>query len=411
MLTESGSLDTGQPSNGPGDEERPLVLVVDDEDLLRAATRRLLEAHGIATIGCGDGATALDAMAAHSFDAIVSDIAMPKTNGIELLRAVRREDLDLPVLFVTGGATVETAMQAIELGAFHYLLKPFSAEELARSTWRAIHLYRLAKAKQKAFERVGGPTGIGLDPVRLQVVLDRALDRLWPAFQPIIDARSRRVFGYEALMRTGEASISHPGALLDAAERLGQMRRVLSAMAELATGAFAAAPPDCRLFLNLHPADILDPLLLDPASAIRGIASRVVLEITERAPLDHVTNVRARIAALRKAGYSIAIDDLGAGYAGLSSFVSLEPEFVKVDMSLVRNVQESDVKQRLIRSMTGLCHDMGMLVVAEGIESAAELDVVTDLGCDLLQGFYLGMPARTFDTPAYCLDALGAPAP
>ncbi len=100
-------------------------------------------------------------------------------------------------------------------------------------------------------------------------------------------------------------------------------------------------------------------------------------------------------------GFRIAVDDLGAGYAGLTSFALLEPDFVKFDMALVRDVQTSPIRQKLIGSMTTLCREMGMRVVAEGIETVEERDTVMQLGCDLLQGFLLGRPGRAFPTPTW----------
>jgi EAL domain-containing protein (putative c-di-GMP-specific phosphodiesterase class I) len=152
------------------------------------------------------------------------------------------------------------------------------------------------------------------------------------------------------------------------------------------------------LFVNLHPEDLLDPHLLDPSSALTGIADRVVLEITERASITVMDAVREQVQRLREVGFRIAIDDLGAGYAGLTSFALLEPEFVKLDMTLVRDIDASPVKQKLVTSMTSLCRQMGMLVVAEGVETSAERDALVDLGCDLLQGYLFARPGRPFPT-------------
>jgi EAL domain-containing protein (putative c-di-GMP-specific phosphodiesterase class I) len=95
-------------------------------------------------------------------------------------------------------------------------------------------------------------------------------------------------------------------------------------------------------------------------------------------------------------GYSIAVDDLGAGYAGLTSFALLEPEIVKLDMTLVRDVHLNSTKQKLVRSMTQLAHDMGMMVVGEGVETVEERDAIVHLGCDLLQGFLFAKPSVAF---------------
>jgi EAL domain-containing protein (putative c-di-GMP-specific phosphodiesterase class I) len=155
-------------------------------------------------------------------------------------------------------------------------------------------------------------------------------------------------------------------------------------------------PSPALLFVNLHASDLNDETLISPSAPLTAIAPRVVLEITERASLESVSDARSRVAQLRELGFRIAIDDLGAGYAGLTSFAQLEPEFVKLDMSLVRDVHKHPVKQKLVRSMTTLCKDLGIIVVAEGIEVADERDTIIDLGCDLLQGYLFAKPGRAF---------------
>jgi EAL domain-containing protein (putative c-di-GMP-specific phosphodiesterase class I) len=125
-----------------------------------------------------------------------------------------------------------------------------------------------------------------------------------------------------------------------------------------------------------------------------AVAHRIFLEITERAAIHNVLEIRDRVAQLRRAGYRIAVDDLGAGYAGLTSFATLEPDVVKLDMALTQGSDTNPVKRRLIRAMRGVCDDLGILIVAEGIETAAERDTVTELGCDFVQGFFLATPER-----------------
>jgi EAL domain-containing protein (putative c-di-GMP-specific phosphodiesterase class I) len=324
------------------------------------------------------------------FDAVVSDISMPRLNGLQLLRRVREVHDDLPVIMITGAPTLETAIEALEHGAFRYLVKPVDFTELSRVTQQAVQLRRLAIAKREAHAALGS----GSVPTTLQASFARVLDTLWPAFQPIIRAADGSTFGYEALLRAEEPSLPHPGAILDAAERLGELPTLFRQMRQRTFEQFAAAPEGMRLFLNLHPLDLHDESLMDITSLAGCCAERVVLEVTERAALEKVADVRRRVANLREVGYQIAIDDLGAGYAGLTSFATLEPEFVKLDMALVRDVDKTPIKQRLVKLMTGLCHDMGMLVVAEGVETEAESNTVVDLGCDLLQGYRFGRPAR-----------------
>jgi EAL domain-containing protein (putative c-di-GMP-specific phosphodiesterase class I) len=109
-----------------------------------------------------------------------------------------------------------------------------------------------------------------------------------------------------------------------------------------------------------------------------------------------VKDVRSKLAELRRIGFRIAIDDLGAGYAGLTSFAALEPEFVKLDMSLIRDIDSQPTKEKLVRSMTLLCKELGMMVVAEGVETPRELEVLVAIGVDLVQGYLLARPAKAF---------------
>jgi EAL domain-containing protein (putative c-di-GMP-specific phosphodiesterase class I) len=221
------------------------------------------------------------------------------------------------------------------------------------------------------------------------------------AYQPIVRAANRTLFGYEALLRSEEKALPHPGAILDAAERLGRLDDLGRSIRAASCAPLATAPPDCVLFVNLHARDLMDELLQSPASPLSAVANRVVLEITERASLDTVKDVRTKIAELRKMGFRIAIDDLGAGYAGLTSFATLEPEFVKLDMSLVRDIDRNRTKEALVRSMVSVCKELGMLVVAEGVETPQECDLLVALGCDFLQGYLLAKPGKAFPTFAW----------
>jgi EAL domain-containing protein (putative c-di-GMP-specific phosphodiesterase class I) len=216
------------------------------------------------------------------------------------------------------------------------------------------------------------------------------------AYQPVVRVADRSLFGYEALLRSRESALSNPVAILDAADRLGLLHELGQKIRILVANAFVDAPEAAVVFVNLHAADLNDPTLISPSSALCQMAHRVVLEITERASLDRVKDPRGRIAELRSLGFRIGIDDLGAGYAGLTSFATIEPQFVKLDGSLIRGVDRNPTKRRLIRSMTTLCKDLSIVTVAEGIETLAERDTVVELGCDLLQGYFLAKPEAAF---------------
>lgn len=372
------------------------VLVVDDDAALVRTVARVLTLRGFEVTTASNGAEALALIESNRFDVVVSDIAMPDMNGVQLLRRLRDMDLVVPVVLVTGEPAVSTAVEAIEYGAFRYLTKPVESNDLAATVDRAVRYHRMARMKARAAELLGTEVAGPGDRAGLEVSFERAMETLWIAYQPIVSARGRTVFGHEALLRSSEPSLPHPGAVIDAAVRLEQLDVLGRAIRSRAAGPVAEAPESGALFVNLHVRDLLDPTLTAPESPLSRIASRVVLEITERAALDEVGDVRPRIARLREMGFRIAIDDLGAGYSGLTSFAQLEPEVVKLDMSLVRGIDSSATKQKVVRSMTTLCHDMGMLVVAEGVETAQERDALVELRCDLLQGYLFAKPSRPF---------------
>jgi EAL domain-containing protein (putative c-di-GMP-specific phosphodiesterase class I)/AmiR/NasT family two-component response regulator len=379
----------------PSRAAEPRVLLVDDDPAVLRVTRRRLERLGYAVVACGSGAEALQSLERESFDVIVSDVHMPGMGGLRLLRLVRERDLDLPVVLVTGNPHIDSASAAIEHGAFQYLMKPIG-EELGEVVGRASNIGRMARTRREYVEEYGSGTFPIIDRAGVDVALDRALASMWMAFQPIIDHESGEIFAQEALLRSAEPALPHATAMIEAAERGDRLddlgREVRSHVAEAIRSQRAA----WSYFVNLHPRDLLDPALYDPEAPLSLEASRVVLEITERASLDALPNLRDRVAQLRTMGFRIALDDLGAGYAGLSSFVCLEPEFVKLDMSLIRDIHQSDAKRKIVGTMVDLCHQMGQRIIAEGVELAAERDALIELGCDLLQGFLFARPDRPF---------------
>ncbi len=378
-----------------GADTAPLrMLVVDDDPEILRAVGRTLRAAGHEVDVATQGTDALARIGVFPYDVVLSDIAMPGMDGVALLQAIRSRDLHVPVILVTGEPTVNSAVQALELGAFRYLTKPVAATELTTTVLTAARMYRMAQVKLAAAEFLGNSPRLGADRVGLEASFQRALSTLWMAYQPIVDATSGRVYGFEALLRTREPSLTGPLAVLDAAERLERLDEVGQLVRSHTASDMRAFLDGASLFVNLHVRDLLDEALFDEGAALSRRATHVILEITERTSLCSVPDVRTRIARLRDLGYRIALDDLGAGYAGLTSFALLDPDFVKLDMDLVRDVQHSRTKQKIIAAMVQLARDMGMHVIAEGVSSEAEQSAVVDLGCGLVQGYFLGKPAK-----------------
>jgi EAL domain-containing protein (putative c-di-GMP-specific phosphodiesterase class I) len=373
----------------PGEKGR--VLLVDDERALLEVWSEILADAGWTVETAGDGVAALEILTRSSFDAILTDIDMPGLNGLQLLRAIRSRDLDVPVVLMTGNPRTETAIQAVEQGALRYLVKPVGAATLTEAVQEAARLHHIARLKREALAYLGGESALPGDLAGLQAAFAQALQGMWMAYQPIVRAADGHVFGHEALMRTAKRALPNPGAMFDAAERLGKVHELGRAVRAAAAG-FATRDRDGALFVNVHALELTDDQLYAAAAPLSAHAGSVILEITERTSFDRVPDLRAKVKTLRSLGYRVAVDDLGAGYAGLTTFAALEPDVVKLDMALVRGVDNEPIKQRLIGSMARLCRDLRILVVAEGVETAAEKKVLTDLGCDLLQGYLFGRP-------------------
>jgi EAL domain-containing protein (putative c-di-GMP-specific phosphodiesterase class I) len=381
-----------EPSTGP---RPPRVLVADDDATVARSLQRVLGAAGFEVIVVPDGNAAVEELKTRSFEVVLSDIHMPGTNGVDLLRLVRAYDLDVPVILMTGEPEVDTAVEAIDLGALGYLRKPLDAERVVAKVQRAARLASLAKVKREALDEIGVP-GQQADLAGLQAGFERALSSLWVAFQPIVAVSQRRIIGYEALLRSHEGTLPDPVALVGAAERLQRVEELGRRVRERVALAARDAPSGALLFVNVHPQELLDPELASGDAPLSRYADRVVLEVTERRALDEVRDLERRISVLRFMGFRVAVDDLGAANAGLASFARLEPEFVKLDISLVRGLHQSPARQRLVRAMTDLGADMGTRVIAEGVESGEELRQLVALGCDLMQGYFFAAPSESF---------------
>jgi EAL domain-containing protein (putative c-di-GMP-specific phosphodiesterase class I)/ActR/RegA family two-component response regulator len=379
-------------------QDPPRILLIDDDtDVLRAYARAL-RACGYQVDVATTAQDGLDNLGHTVYDAVFSDIVMPGLSGLDLLGAVRGYDLDVPVVLMTGNPRLETAIRAIEHGVARYLVKPISIEDLGDTAAWAIRMNALARSKRLALELTTTPGHRIGDRDTLAVRFSQALERLTVVFQPIVSWPTRSIYGYEALLRVRDSAFPTPPDFIAAAERLGRLREVGAAVRQGVAQAIEAVPPGTSVFVNLHPMDLLDEALYLPDAPLGRAPCTVVFELTERATLEQIDDLPQRRAMLRELGYQIAVDDLGAGYAGLSSLVSLEPDLVKIDMSLVRGVDLDPARQSVVRRIAEMVQDLGMEVIAEGVETQAERDMLSRLGCKLLQGYWFARPAPGFPT-------------
>jgi EAL domain-containing protein (putative c-di-GMP-specific phosphodiesterase class I) len=280
---------------------------------------------------------------------------------------------------MTGAPTVESAISAVDHGAAKYLQKPFDVDHFANVVTEAV-ARRVGAAELPALHRR----------------FERALSKLWVAHQPIVRCASGSTLAYEALLRCTAEEISSPGDVLELAERTCRIFDLGRAIRGLVARDLEKLDPAVLSFVNLHPVDLEDPELYSSSAPLAKHASRVVLEVTERASVSHSNSLDEHMRELRAMGFRIAVDDLGAGYAGLTTFARVKPEFVKLDASLVRNIDAASVQQVVVSAVRDLARELDAQVVAEAIETVRERDTLRSLGIDIMQGYYFARPARPF---------------
>ncbi len=217
-------------------------------------------------------------------------------------------------------------------------------------------------------------------------------------YQPIFDMASGKVFGYEALSRGPEDSVYRsPETMFSYALKFGLTGQLDTLCYMKAVQLSSAVPKDAFIFLNMELESILDNDLLENKfpQCLRKSGKKCkdfIIEITERSIVDNFKILKERIRMLKDLGFRIAVDDGGVGYASLGMISELSPDFIKLDMNLVRNIHKSIIKQDLIEAMVKFAQKQKIQLVAEGIEEEEELDKIKQAGVCLGQGYLLGKP-------------------
>jgi diguanylate cyclase (GGDEF)-like protein len=233
-------------------------------------------------------------------------------------------------------------------------------------------------------------------------------DGLEMAVQPIVSIRDGRVHAYEALARFRASTTSSPLYWFELANELSLRDELELACLREALSLLERRPPGTLLSVNLSGSLLLDPRT---AALLTGGRERngLILELTENSLLEDTPGVHAEIARLQRAGIRIAVDDMGAGYSGLRQVTTVRPTYLKLDRSLIGGIDADPDRGALVSALLGYARQTGGHLVAEGVETAAELETLTALGVELIQGYLLGRPAAPW--PPAKLDALRASTP
>jgi EAL domain-containing protein (putative c-di-GMP-specific phosphodiesterase class I)/GGDEF domain-containing protein len=228
-------------------------------------------------------------------------------------------------------------------------------------------------------------------------------------FQPIVSLSQRRILGHEALTRGPSNTALHsPINLLAAARHAGRLNELEMTCRENACRRYSQQQLQGKLFLNASPETLLDAThkpgrTLELLQKYRIPADRVVIELTEQTPTDDFELLDAALHHYRDMGFSIALDDLGAGYSSLRMWSELRPDYVKIDRYFIDGIHRDAVKREFVESIMKIARASRAQVIAEGIEQSEELRILSDMGIDLVQGYLLGRPEEIPATDAAVL--------
>jgi len=381
------------------------VLVVDDREANVRLLQAMLSAAGVPYIeGITDPRRAVARVVDFRPDILLLDLHMPDMDGVAVLAAVRAAlppDVFLPVVVLTADATPGARERALAAGAKDFLTKPIDRLEVLLRVSNLLETRALYQSVQR--DRVQLQKELDERQLRDRLLDEKRRERMaridaasaaggmHMVFQPIVELEGSGVVGVEALARFSCAPHRSPDEWFAAALAVGRGTELELLAIELAVAQFDSLPSDAFLSLNVSPIAASSAALDACLARIPG--NRLVLELTEHTRVRDYDGLRVCLDRFRERGVRIAVDDAGAGYAGLQHILSLQPDVIKLDIMLTRNVDTDPARRALSTCLVKFADEIGAEVVAEGIETPAELDTLRALGIRWGQGFYLGRPA------------------
>lgn len=381
-------------------------LIADDHASNVALLEQILRKAGAADVHSTTDATAVLGMFQElQPDIVLLDLHMPGLDGVEVMtkiRAVLADDDFVPIIVLTADVTADARNVVLTSGANDFLTKPVDRTEVVLRTRNLLHtraLHRAVRDHNIALRReieertvVERAATAALAAKRAEIEEVLAGGALHMVFQPVVELGTGRTVAYEALARFDREPSRPPNLWFEQAAEVGLGTELELAAIQAALRELSHIPLEQVLAVNVSPETAVDAgfanLLADFA------IERLVLEITEHAG---VADYDALHAALERAGRGrlrVAVDDAGAGFASLSHILRLGPDAIKLDLSLVRDIDSDPVKRALASSLVTFAREIGSVIIAEGIETAAELDCLRELGVAWGQGYHLAKPGE-----------------
>lgn len=380
------------------------ILIIDDDPVSAAVLRATLRTSDYSDVDAeSDPCHGVVVAARSEPDLLIVDLHMPQLDGLEVMRAVREtrdEDDFLPVLMLTAEHSVEAKQRALAAGVTDFLTKPFDpAETLLRVrnllAVRAINLRAKAgaSAMQRRLDKLAGEqysSAQGVADRRQRIEHALAVGEPVMVFQPIIDLTDGSIVGAEALARFSATPYRTPDVWFAEAVEVGLDISLELAAIATALSQLADFPPEAYVSINMSPRTLISDHLI--ATLAGHSHERIVVELTEHVEILDYTLVATGLSRLRSLGVRLAVDDTGAGFSSLQHVLRLEPEIIKLDRLLVKDIETNPAKRAMAAALVAFGRDADTVVVAEGIETRSELDILTGLGISYGQGYYLGRP-------------------
>src|SRR5665213_3579913 len=381
------------------------VIVVDDNPANVSALVSVLGEAGLRNIACATNPRAgLDLASVTDPDVILLDLHMPGLDGygvLEALAATSSDNGHFPVVVVMGETTPDTLHRALSLGARDFLATPLDPIEVVLRVRNMLENRFLHNALQdQNFALNDELDEMKEDDERLQREQNGHLERieqvlehessLAMVFQAIVDLTDHSIVGVEALSRFAGKPMRSPDLWFEEAASVGLGPTLEMKAISAALGQASRLPDEAFLAINVSPdlllSGKLDYLIDDP------ICSRLVFELTEHVVVDDYGPIRSSIDRFREHGARMAIDDTGAGYSSMRHILLLQPEIIKLDQSLTHGVDHDPARRALASSLVSFAKDIGSDLIAEGVETADELQTLERLGARWVQGFHIARP-------------------
>lgn len=384
-------------------EPVPTVLVVDDEPEFADYVGNVAEMAGFAPVLVTDG-NAFKRAFNHDFTVIVLDLAIPGTDGVELIRYLANADCTASIILLSGfdihvlNATCELA-QARGLSVLGALSKPANINELEQ-------MLTQAKSVAPSPERGAAPR---LSYEDLLSAID--MEQLCVHYQPKVGLQTGTLVGVEALVRWNhpEHGLLGPGRFIPLAVETGLIDELTMVVADRALqdiktwDSLMVNVP--KVALNLETSSLRDIALPERILGLldqHGVnANRLMFEVTERDAIEDLADALDVLTRLRLRGIKLSIDDFGTGHSTVRQLARIPFSEFKIDKSFVDTLGQTTFNETVFRSMVNMGHDLALDVVAEGVESPDQLELLKRLGCDTAQGYHFSPPVPADEIAAF----------